>query len=801
LTGAGGIGKTRLALAAARRLLPQFAAGVWVAELAPLGDPALVPAAIAAALGLEFPASAVSAEHVANALSGKELLLVLDNCEHVIDAAARMAEALMRANPAVHVIATSREPLKAEGEWVNPVPPLAVPAGDAEDEDDPLQYGAVRLFVERARAAEPHFAPDRRSAAMIAAICRRLDGIPLAIELAATRAATLGIEELAARLDDRFRLLTDGRRTALPRHQTLRATLDWSYELLPEAERMILRRLAVFAGPFALEAPIAVVASPKIARSEVVDGFFNLVAKSLVTAETEGTIARYQLLDTTRAYALEKLGESGERERVTRRHAEYYRDLFEQAEAEWETRPTPEWAAEYGLQIDNLRAALDWAFSPHGDASIGVALTAAAVPLWMHLSLLDECRSRVARALAAMEVRTNPDARREMKLHAALGALLMYTHDHKDAVPGAGAAWTRAFEIAESLDDSEYRLVSLWGLWLFHFASSRHRMALELAQRFRALVANRPDPNYQLVGERMISASQYYLGDHSSARRHLERVVAEYVTPHYTSPVLRFQFRPHVVARVYLAWILWLQGFPDQAMRTAESAVEEARAANHVLSLCLALAQAACPIALLVGDIAAAESYLSMLLEQSTRHSLPLWAALGRSDRGLLLIKRGDLDAGLRLLRAGYDEFGQGRVPWWLTTLREAVAGEALGRTGKIGDGLVLVEEAIDHCERTEERWVFAELLRVKGELLLLQGTPGAAATAEDHFRQALGWARRQDALSWELRAAMSLARLVGDRGRPADAMALLQPVYDRFTEGFETADLKTAKALLGTLQ
>ena len=218
-------------------------------------------------------------------------------------------------------------------------------------------------------------------------------------------------------------------------------------------------------------------------------------------------------------------------------------------------------------------------------------------------------------------------------------------------------------------------------------------------------------------------------------------------------------------------------------------------------STTIALAQAACPIALLVGDVAAAESYLSMLLEQSTRHSLPLWAALGRSDRGLLLIKRGDLDAGLRLLRAGYDEFGQGRVPWWLTTLREAVAGEALGRTGKIGDGLVLVEEAIDHCERTEERWVFAELLRVKGELLLLQGTPGAAATAEDHFRQALGWARRQGALSWELRAAMSLARLVGDRGRPADAMALLQPVYDRFTEGFETADLKTAKALLGTLQ
>jgi predicted ATPase len=166
----------------------------------------------------------------------------------------------------------------------------------------------------------------------------------------------------------------------------------------------------------------------------------------------------------------------------------------------------------------------------------------------------------------------------------------------------------------------------------------------------------------------------------------------------------------------------------------------------------------------------------------------------------VLLIKRGDHDAGLRLLRAGRDEFGEGRVPLQLTTFRDALAGEALGRTGQIGDGLVLVEEAIDHAERTEERWVFAELLRVKGELLLLQGAPGAAATAEDHFRRALDWARRQGALSWELRAATSLARLLRDRGRPADALALLQPVYDRFTEGFETVDVKTAKALIDSL-
>ena len=248
LTGAGGIGKTRLALAAARRLLPEFADGVWLAELAPLADPALVPTTVAAALGLELSGGAVSPDRVAEVLIGKRLLLVLDNCEHVVDEAARMADALLRASPTVHVVATSREPLRAEGEWVYPVPPLAVPAADSAQEDNPLRYGAVLLFVERSRATAPHFAPDHRSAAIIAATCRRLDGIPLAIELAAARVAALGIDEIAARLDDRFRLLTTGQRTAMPRHRTLRATLDWSYELLTEPERVILRRLAIFAG-------------------------------------------------------------------------------------------------------------------------------------------------------------------------------------------------------------------------------------------------------------------------------------------------------------------------------------------------------------------------------------------------------------------------------------------------------------------------------------------------------------------------------------------------------------------------
>jgi predicted ATPase/DNA-binding winged helix-turn-helix (wHTH) protein len=376
LTGPGGIGKTVLALEVARSLFRAFQGDCWLADLLSLSDPGLISAMVAGVLDLKLGGDDISPKSVARAIGSKKLLLVLDNCEHVIDAAATLAETIVRTCPHTCVLATSREVLRIEGEHVYRVPPLDVPLQHEKESGSILGHSAVQLFIARARALDSGFSPQGENLRTIAAICRRLDGIPLAIEFAAARAAMLGPELVLSRLDERFGLLTAGPRTALPRHQTLRATLDWSYELLPEPERCLLRRLGIFAGGFTLEAANAVMSDQGYTASALLEQIANLVAKSLVTLDGSAPTGRWRLLETIRAYALEVLAESGESEQAARRSAEFFRDLVRPTTNGSQPPPTVEDMARYGREIDNVRAALDWSFSPVGDVSIGVALTA-----------------------------------------------------------------------------------------------------------------------------------------------------------------------------------------------------------------------------------------------------------------------------------------------------------------------------------------------------------------------------------------------------------------------------------------
>jgi tetratricopeptide (TPR) repeat protein len=404
----------------------------------------------------------------------------------------------------------------------------------------------------------------------------------------------------------------------------------------------------------------------------------------------------------------------------------------------------------------------------------------------MRLSLLEECRIRAKQGLAALGTRGTWDPREEMRLHAALGT----------STPEAselGTAFTKALDIAESLGDSEYQLRALRGLHAYHTGTGRYRAALPFAQKFHDLATTGSNPNDHLFGGRMMGVAKHFLGDQAGARCHLEQVLTHYTATDSGLDVVRFHTNLRVSARVYLARVLWLQGFADQAVRTTEMSIGEAEATGHAFSLCTALALAACPIALWVGNLAAAAHYTGMLVGHSSKHNLRLWSAIGSRFQRVVAIRGDDLDTELQLLRTEPNEVARPDFSFlFLTGLAEALA-----YTGRIAEALALVETRIEQSERG---WVTPELLRLKGDLLLLQKSPAGADIAQDLFRQALGEARHQGALSWELRAATSLARLLCRQGRSADAIACLQPVYERFTEGFGTADLITAKQLLDDL-
>ena len=600
---------------------------------------------------------------------------------------------------------------------------------------------------------------------------------------------------MAVRLHDRFALLTRGRRTALPRHRTLRAALDWSYELLPEAERLLLRRLAVFPSGFTIDAAAALMEAAGDTLS-VMDGIAELVSKSLVTLDGPEAGRRWRLLETIRAYALQKLTESGELDAAQRRHAEYFRAFF--APLANSLGLSDEDIARYGQEIDNARAALDWAFLPQGDPEIAVSLTLAVVPLWMQLSLMEECRECAERALAVLRGLSKPDPHHQMRLDTALAVSLAFT---KGLVPEVVAASTRALETAQIVDSPEFQLRSLYRIWSYSVFVGELRRALALAEQFRALAVERADTADQLVGERIYAVSLHYLGDQINARGHFERVLSRRVAPlRQASDVLRFQRDQGLAARVYLARVLWLQGFADRAMQVVRSCVDDAQAADNALSLCPTLAETACPIALEVGDMAVAADYVKLLVDHSTRHALVYWRGWGRCFEAELAARRGDATAGLQLLQASFAELGDAPIALRFIPIQGLLA-LAFGRVGRLAEGLTQIAAALEGCELTEERLGIAELLRIKGELVLQQGGAEAAFTAEGCFQQSIEWARRQGALSWELRSALSFAHLRMAQGRPNDARQILAPVCDQFTEGLGSADLRAAHILLDSLR
>jgi predicted ATPase/DNA-binding winged helix-turn-helix (wHTH) protein len=789
IAGPGGVGKTAVALRVAEGSLANYRDGVWLIDLASVSSAPLVPTALASALGLEIRTEDPLPD-VINLLKDKQMLLVMDNCEQVVEAIATLTVDVLKAAPSINILATSREPLRAEGEHVHRLLPLAVPPSSTRPTaGEALAFPSVQLFVERVRDTAHDFELTDADAPAIVEICRNLDGLPLAIQFAAARVEGLGIQGVANRLDDRLRVLTNGRRTAMPRHQTMSAVLDWSFALLAEAEQKIFQRLAIFSGGFTLAAAGTVAADATLWEGEVVDLVALLVAKSLVSIDISDAEPRLRLLETTRAYALARLSESGEADMLGRRHAEYYRDLLEFAQQNQDLRGL---TASLGPEIDNIRAALAWAFSPRGDEAIGVAVAAASAALWLEMSLLAECHVWMGKAIAVLPT-VAADARREMLLQAAFGISRIFTMGMTDDVHHALA---RAAELADGLADTDYQLRILRGLWLYHFRVGKYQTAAALARRSQALAARADDPIALATADRMAGTSLHLLGHQVEARALLERALTRQASAPRRAGIVRFGLNQSALAKCILANVLWVQGLPDQATRMGATSIDEAKALENPVSLCLALKWGGCMMSLEAGNLSAAERDVAELIRHANIHSLSADYACGLGLRGDLALRRGDIGGGVRLLRAALDGLRQTRIQTLHSMLLGSLA-NGLAAAGNITEGLAAIDAVLTRVESDGELWFLPEALRLKGALLLMRHR---AVDAENLFLRSLDFARRQGALSWELRSTVSLARLQCGQGRAREAHGRLMSVYSRFTEGFETADVQEAKQLLDEL-
>lgn len=789
IVGPGGIGKTTVSIALAHQLTPEFSGAVAFFDLGPLSNATLVPSAVASTLGLmvhsEDPTPAI-----VSFIRDKKMLLILDSCEHVIATAAALAEHLFQHAPDVRILATSREALRVEGEHVLQLPPLETPPlGAAQTASDVLTFPSAKLFVDRVLASGSSFQLNDADAPIVGEICRRLDGIALAIEIAAGRVNAFGIQGTAALLDDRFKLLGAGRRTALQRHQTLAAALDWSYGLLSDEESLVLRRLSAFVGTFSLEAVRAVVGVNELGEAAAVAAVGGLVAKSLITAIPSAGETRYRLLDTTRAYALTKLMECDDANDVFRRHATYYLQLAEQCEITLPAEHGVKGGSVYELHLGNIRAALEWCFLEQRELSIGGALAAAAAPSLLEMSLVTECRRWTELAIVHLDAATRGTGR-EARLQGALGLSLMFSQGNSEQ---ARIALQRGLKVAEDLDELPTQLQLIGRLHLFHYRTGSFREALAFAERSEVVARKMNDSAVLAAANSLLGVSHHLMEDLATARKRLEAAVTQVPASKHVN-TLHFGLDYRNRAGICLARTLWLLGYADRATDVARQTVRDAANLNHPLTLCIALIWAV-TVSLWNGDWESAEDSIERLIDHARNRALVPYEAAGIGVRGYLAVMRGDHQAGLPMLRYALWEMHAHHYELMTTAFNSALA-EGLLMANQAKEALETIDDALEIVERNGDLFNLAELLRIKGQIFAA-GPASDPPRAEALFLQSLDLARANGVLAWELRTATSLACFWRAQLRFEHAIELLDSVLAKFTEGFGCSDFVTAKRVL----
>lgn len=781
ITGTGGIGKTAVALAVALRVANRYPDGVQLIDLAPLAHPALLAAHLASVLRLAALDENEPLQKVLTYLRPRAQLIVLDNCEHVIAAVSEIAEAILAHAPEIHLLPTSREPLRAAGEWVQRLAPLAIPPSTPElNAAEAMHFAAVQLFVERLRAWDGSFELADGDARMIADICMRLDGLPLAIELAATRVPLFGLPGLADRLDDRFNILTKGRRTAVQRHQTLGAMIDWSYEGLSDSEKTVFRRLSVFRSSFTIEAADAIARDAPDDNFSMVDVLDDLLQKSLIVSDSTSGEPRYRLLESLRLYAFTELLENQEVDQIKRRHARYWYERSIGSGDNWIEVPKADWLARHRSDIADLRAALDWAFAPGGDPALGVRITAASAPVWFKMLLLPELRRYLEHAIAISDSMAEIDDAVRLRLNVALGHAIFHGIG---PIPEVAKALSTAWTIAQRAGDLNAQLQTLWALY-GHYSTYGDYGPMETAvAEVAAIFAKHPEPIVAATYNRMAALSLHLLGQQEKALGHAEEALRYPAVQRHDGG---FVYDHKTASSAHYCRILWMLGCADQAMRVAASTIEHANRIEQPFAFGYFLVFGACPIAIWNGDLDALRGHVELLLDESFGVPLTIWRLEGEFYARVLTFL--DVPENVRSADHVARLLGEKLTPYQAERLSTFAP-------------QVVHPQALAGALRGGTNWCSAEVLRKHGDILLASGGDNANSVAENLFLRSIDISRKQKALSWELRGATSLARLWHRNGRTAQARNVLGGVYERFTEGFATHDLVEARALLHSLR
>jgi predicted ATPase/DNA-binding winged helix-turn-helix (wHTH) protein len=789
VVGPGGIGKTTVAISVAHALLDDFGEAVYFVDLGAVSDPPLVPSAVAAVLGVLVRAQDPLPSIMAF-LAGRRILLVLDNCEHVIDVAASLTERLYNDVAEVHILTTSREALRAEGEHIHLLTPLDYPVAREDlTAAEALTTPAVQLFMERAFASG--YVPQLMDvdAPIVAAICSRLDGIALAIELAAGRVGVNGLRGTADLLSNRFKLVWQGRRSAPPRHQTLHAMLDWSFNLLSPRDQRVLSRLSIFVGVFPLEAAQAAAANDQVDAIGVAEAIASLIDKSLIWVAQINGAAYHRLLDATLAFAAEKLAQTDEANAVARRHALYYANACS-SDPHQRITVSGEDAAASGLHMGNVRAALEWSFSSAGDPLIGVRLAVASAPLFFSLSLLVECARWCEQGLSALS-ESDEGSSTHLALQVFLAASSMFTRGNSDDVR---SAIENALSLADTLCDQPHQMHLLIGLSIFLSRIGDFRGALTVAQRGIAITQAIGSPGIIATGESVLGVTFHLVGDQVGARRHCELALMK-AEAAAAEPV--FGYDHEIRSLIVLARCYWLVGLPDRAARTARRALDVAIKRDHPVNLCMTLIYTA-TVFLWRGDLDEAEQLIGRLVAHAARHSLGPYRTVGLALTGELSVARGNPAEGVAHLRRALGVLQAEKYHALTPALHVALA-EGLMKAGEIDEAAEFIDAGLALSETFGETLNVPELQRVRGEIWLRK-TPADPVAAERAFELSIHQAKAQSALSLELRSAIGLSRLWCSQGKSSDAADLLETIYRQFGEGHQTTDLMAARQLLAEL-